>query len=495
MDRSWTPTTTRAATVGSSSRLGLVVALAGLAALGISLWRESSTPLGDPDLWWHVLLGRRLAESWSFAGPEPLTGSAAGYVYNQWLPELLYAAADRVAGLAGVVWVVHVTRVAWLVVLYAVCRSFAPPLLSTLVCGVSLLASGGSLSPRPQVVGLTLLAVTVWAWLRSADDGRARWWLIPLTWFWAGSHGTWAVGLAVGGLAVVARYLDRHRDRGELARLVLVLAGSAAATLLTPVGPQLLGVFTAVNAISPYINEWKPLSVTSTQLGAVVGLFAVVVLAWLSRSPAGEGSGAGGTGAGPAPSGVPWSDRLLALAALAMALTAARSAAIGGVLLAPVAARTLAAWFPSVPRSRLERPVVAAIAAVLLVVPLAWVSTTSVANPALIPTRLSTQLSALPAGTVVFNADTLGGWLMWAHPSLRVVYDTRAEAYGAAYVDRYMNARAVRPGWERTIADSSAAVALLETGSPLGYALTGQLGWTEVGVDAGYRLLRAPARP
>ena len=47
---------------------------------------------------------------------------------------------------------------------------------------------------RPQVISYLLVAVTVGAWLRTRDDGRLRWWLVPLAWVWAMLHGMWPIG-------------------------------------------------------------------------------------------------------------------------------------------------------------------------------------------------------------------------------------------------------------------------------------------------------------
>ena len=53
-----------------------------------------------------------------------------------------------------------------------------------------------------QLAALLLLAGSVYGWRATARDGRTRWWLVLVSWVWACSHGTWVVGLAVGGLAV-----------------------------------------------------------------------------------------------------------------------------------------------------------------------------------------------------------------------------------------------------------------------------------------------------
>ncbi len=95
---------------------------------------------------------------------------------------------------------------------YASCRSQGRIVLSAIATVLALLGAAASLTPRPQLVSIALSAVVTAAWLSSARDGRARWWLIPLTWVWACSHGMWFVSPLVGG-AVVLGLLHRPRSR------------------------------------------------------------------------------------------------------------------------------------------------------------------------------------------------------------------------------------------------------------------------------------------
>ena len=59
----------------------------------------------------------------------------------------------------------------------------------------ALLAASKGLSMRPQMISFLLVAVTAAAWLRTREDGRLRWWLVPMTWLWAMSHGMWSLGI------------------------------------------------------------------------------------------------------------------------------------------------------------------------------------------------------------------------------------------------------------------------------------------------------------
>ncbi len=101
---------------------------------------------------------------------------------------------------------------------------------------------------RPQTLSFLLVAVTAAAWMRTREDGRLRWWLVPLTWVWAMVHGMWPVGIALGVVAVAGLALDRVRTRDQLGKALLVPVLSAVAAGLTPVGPALYGAVLGVGS-------------------------------------------------------------------------------------------------------------------------------------------------------------------------------------------------------------------------------------------------------
>ena len=72
---------------------------------------------------------------------------------------------------------------------------------------LTLLASSAGLNPRPQLVGFLLFAITVLAWREMVRDQRPRWWLVPLFWLWACSHGLWTFGLAVSALTLAGMFM------------------------------------------------------------------------------------------------------------------------------------------------------------------------------------------------------------------------------------------------------------------------------------------------
>ena len=120
---------------------------------------------------------------------------------TQWLSEIVMARTEDWFGLAGVAWLSGLLQIALFLTLYVVCRDRAEPLVAAALTAIALLAMQNGLSMRPQVISYLLVAVVVGAWLRTARDGRVRWWLVPLVWVWAMLHGMWPVALVIGAVS------------------------------------------------------------------------------------------------------------------------------------------------------------------------------------------------------------------------------------------------------------------------------------------------------
>ncbi|GAA4724969.1 hypothetical protein GCM10025782_23820 [Pedococcus ginsenosidimutans] len=445
----------------------------------LALARHAGSGISDPDALWHVLAGEHVWRTHDLAGPDPYASfTTQPWVLNQWLPELAMSGAAHLGGLPALAWLATAGQLAVCVSLLALCRGVAGPLAAALVAGAAVLGTADSLSPRPQLVGFVLLAVVVGAWLRTARDLRPRWWLVGVTWLWASCHGTWVVGLSVGAAVVVGLALERRAPHGTLLRLAAVVAASLAATALTPLGLRLYDSFATVRAVSPYILEWRRPTLDSPSVLVTLALVLLVPTLWFV-----------------ARSRPRWVEVLLWLLAVAWGASAMRTVGIGAIVVAPLAAQALdrALARPRPRASSRERALVGAglVAALGLAAVLA---ANGPDDPQGVPSRLDGSLSALPTGTVVWNSDLLGGWLMYSHPGLRHTADTRAEIYGPARARTYLRVLGARPGWERDFDAYGARAALVEREAPLVAALQAR-GWSSRGADAGYVLLEAgPAR-
>lgn len=450
--------------------------LAGFALLLLALARQAGLGLSDPDAPWHVVAGRELARTWQFAGPDPLSEFGhQPWILTQWLPELAMAGAYRVGGLPAVVWLAFLGIALLTVVVYLAARTWGGHLGAVVATGMAVLGAAGSLSPRPQVVGFLLLVVTTWAWLRTARDRLPRWWLVPVAWLWACCHGTWVMGPLVGAVVVAGLLAHRSLSPAQLARLVATIGGCAVVGLLTPLGWRSIESIRAIQAVSPHITEWQRASLSSPST-LIALLMAVIVAAAAHRTT------------------VPrWVTAGLVAFAVVWTLWHERTVPVGALLLAPLVGESLSVLIgrprPSV--DRVELAVVGGALAVTLVVAGA-LAARGPSEMVGVPHEADQVLASLPAGSVVFNTETLGGWLMLDHPNVRQTFDTRVEVYGPQAITEYFTITQAEPGWQPLFDDFRPSVALVADTAPLARALQDDRGWTVTARGEGYLLLQPP---
>jgi hypothetical protein len=436
-------------------------------------------PIGDSDTWWHLRLGDELARTWALSDPPAWTRFAIEpWVATQWLPEVVTARWTAWFGLAGLVWLVCATVLVLAVCLYVVCRGEAGRLPAALATILGFGGMAATLTPRPQLVSFVLLVVTLGAWLQTARDLRPRWWLVPVSWVWACCHGLWFSGAVLGGVVVVGLFLDR-RARGRRAlTLLAVPVLSVVAAAVTPVGPRLLLAPFAVGGVTEFITEWQRPSFFDLGPALTAAMIAaVVVMGARSRRRAS------------------WVSIGLLVLAAAWTLLSVRTVALGAAIAAPLLAGAIDQVLPRRQAGpaglwRGEMLVVGSSAAACLVVAaLLAAFLPSVRVPANVPSALDRALDTLPAQTVVWNDYNLGGWIDYRHPTLEVVADGRAEAFGAAHLEKYGRVVRTEPGWEEILRASGAHVAIVGTDTPLASALQERLGWRRLGQADGYLLL------
>ncbi|GAA1992119.1 hypothetical protein GCM10009817_37840 [Terrabacter lapilli] len=463
--------TGRAPAISPASRVGwllppFVLAMYALKPLG---------PVKDPDAYWHVVAGEHLSQTGQFVLDDPF-GAATERVWilNQWLPELVMHWVHAAYGLSGVAFLLCLGSLLVGFSVYASCRRRAAALPTAFLLALVFIALSGSLSPRPQLVTFALTAVTTSAWLLTRQDGRARWWLVPVTWLWACSHGMWFVGPVVGGVVIVGMWLERRASWRAAAHLMLVPALSAAAAAVTPVGPRLFTSPFQVGGVTAYISEWQRPGLTDPAVLAALGLVVLAVVDLLRRREA------------------DWTTILLAVAALALALTWARTVGLGAVIAAPLAATALQNLMrrpvaPAPPRERVAVGVTALLSLVVVGIAAPAVAGT----PALGPNGLDRTLDALPKGTVLCNDQVDGGWLLLQHPGLRPTMDTRVELYSVEHIHAYLGFVAADAGWESYPQRTGCTHAVLPTSAPVVPRMRASGEWQVVAESGGYVLLKA----
>ncbi|MBI5240439.1 MAG: hypothetical protein HY926_08190 [Elusimicrobia bacterium] len=413
--------------------------------------------LSDPDLPWHLAVGRAAVASRGLLKGDEFSYTQAGRaVPYEYVSELVLYLTQRLAGF----WGLHILAaaaiglLAWLMVLRAgkECRP-----LALAFSALALAALSPFLILRPALLGLPCFAAALLLIDRYRQDGEAHrlWLLVPLQLLWANVHAFAVVGAGLAVLAAVLLAKGKHRLPPLLA---------AAATCLSSFGP---GIFLGpwrVAGHERFLAEWAPASFElfwgyDPALGLLVLLTACACL-W-GRSEDGE----------PA---LPLFDLLALCGTFALMLLRFRLAPLFILLAAPWAAARL--WPALKDRRWLPRAVLAA----------ALVSPALIALRREVPWGLGFDPGRLPEGAVrflaekklqgpVFNDIAFGGYLIWRlGPQARVFIDGRTaylyppdflrEAWQAQYRKEAFSQLSRRHGFQWAVVnarpDSAAAAPL-----------------------------------
>jgi hypothetical protein len=248
-------------------------------------------PVVDPDLWGHLRFGLDMLRTHALARTDPYSYTAFGrpWIDQEWLAELILAAAYSLAGTAGLALLRLGLCIALLAVCYRCLLARGLPLVQAgaLVLLYSIPMSIGTIEIRPQLFTY-LLFLAVWLVLEQAERGRPRalWFLPPLFALWANLHGGFLAGAAVvTAWAALHILLDPSRHEGLLrgpgaalsaARAIAApLALALAATCFNPYSVQLPFFLLRTAAMPrPETADWQPL-----QIGSAAGLAYLATLA------------------------------------------------------------------------------------------------------------------------------------------------------------------------------------------------------------------------
>lgn len=378
-------------------------------------------------------------------------------------------------GLAGVAWLSGLWFVALLIAVYGVCRRRSPALVAAVLTALVLFACSSGLSARPQVLSYILIAVTVDLWLRTSEDGRIRWWLIPLAWLWAMTHGMWLLGVVTSFAAAVGLSLDRRETLGDAhRRIFLVPLGMLIAGGLTPAGPDLYRSVFLVGSRSSIFSEWQPPNFATPAvavLGVMLGL-AVVLAVRRGHSS--------------------WLFTAFIALACAWAIYVERTVPVAAVTVAPLLALQLRDFVPDREPVRGERWWVTGLAAASLAILLA---TAPMAARIHQPRWVDPALTVLPGGTAVLADWAPAGYLSWAYPNLAPVMTGYADMYTDSELERFVRLKSLDPGWDHIVASYGAHVAILDPHLPLAYALQKTLHWRVLHRSHDVEMLVAPDFP
>lgn len=265
---------------GAEMILAVPVALLAIIAL-VQLPREVNV-----DTWLELVTGRLV---WQTGIPqhETLTALSHGIVWidQQWLSQLAAYGLYRLGGLGLLGLVNGLMLTSGVAFAVAGARRLGAPLRSTLlILPVCLTLVMPSREVRTQALIVPLFMLVIWLLARdSRAPSRRVFWCLPILVLWANLHGTVTMGAMLvalhGAIILFARRRALRHSARAWARPLALIAGPAAAVLVTPYGLAMVGYYRetmAASTLRSTVTEWQPM------FTAPVTAIAVTVMAGLA---------------------------------------------------------------------------------------------------------------------------------------------------------------------------------------------------------------------
>jgi hypothetical protein len=397
----------------SGSPLALFVAVLLIpAVLG-----SSKTIFNDGDVSWHIATGMWILDHHAIPHTDPFSFTWAGkpWVPIEWLAEVIYASAYRLARYGGVAAVVTAALIALHAVVFLNANRWVRSALLPIIAMDFVLIP--MLLARPHVLTWPLLAFWTWLMLRAREQGRAPPLIAALLMaLWANLHGGFVFGLAIAaafGLEALVSSADKKR---AFTQWLIFGVACAVAVFINGNGAQ--GVFQPLRftqlQMLPMIDEWKPSTPVVTPFFFGVLALTIALIVW--KRPR-----------------LHWVRWLLLAGLLGLALLQVRHQA----MLAIVAAMLLPPGFAKCARqSTFENRLgwlVAGAGALLVIVRAAMPLSPpeNEANPWRLIAAIPPQLRSQP----VLNGYSMGGPLILS--GIKPYVDGRGDMYGDALIVDY----------------------------------------------------------
>jgi len=464
----------------------------------------------DGDLARHLRLGELMLDQRGLLRQDVFSHTAAGkpFLAFEWGSEVVYAAAERVGGLA----LVAVLAGLLLALTFALLARFmvrrgGDPLMAYLVSMAAAVLSGGHWLARPHL--FTLVLVVVLLDLLEREPPRPVWPYVPLFVLWANLHGGFSYGLILIGAFMVGEVLeawaagpgpDRARWLGSSRQRALALGTALLSTLANPHGIGLLvhvGGFFGQASILRQTNEFQSpdFHTINAKLFLLVLLSVVAALASASRRPS-------------------WPWLLVILGNTAMALISQRNIELFALTALPLAALHVDTQWRALPILGRARAVFqreyrgaysgfgAAVVALLMIgLGLIHGRVAGVQlvedrfDPHVFPVAAADSGRAAHLSGPLFNQFTWGGWLLHEWPDMPVFIDGGTDHYGEKLFNQYVQVWNLDPGWRDVLSKWRIRWVLVDPRSRLAYQLVREPGWGVWYCDSVAALLGQQAEP
>jgi len=448
----------------------------------------------DPDFWWHLRTGQYISETTSIPRQDIFSHTMPDqpWITHEWLTEVVLYGTYTVAGQNGLILAFATIITAAFALLYLRCPG--RPYLAAFIVLLAAITSAVTWGVRPQMLSLLLASASLYI-LDSYQAGRRRciWLMPPLMVLWANVHGSFLLGLVLPIVYVVGATItnlasERHQpklDWRDIRLLLVVTLISAAATVVNPNGVRLLlyplGTLGST-AMQAYITEWFSPDFHLTQFQPLAAFILMMIVALgLSRRR-------------------PTATEFLFLVGFGYAaLRSARHIPYFVLVAAPILTAQLldiwdrSQWSRTFTESRRQAGNIhlAANWLLLTLVLLGGVIRVSLvlqgnadAQREVFPVDAVEFIVDEQVGGNIYNLYHWGGYLVWTlYPDYPVFIDGRADVYGDAFIDEYLQAYQLREDWHAPLDKYGVNLVIIDKGSSLSTVLNESPNWDRPYVD------------
>ena len=460
----------------------------------------------DGDLGRHITIGNYIIDTRSIPTADVFSHTMAGQPLtpHEWLAQVLFALADRLMGLDGVVLLTALVIAAafGLTLTLAVKRSGS--LLVGL--GITLLAAGAASLhwlTRPHIFTFLLLVL----WLRvliSIQEGKTwRWiWMPVIMFLWVNLHGAFIAGFVVWLLVLAGlsweRWVEGLTASQNKAVLKDFLIGGAASLLVSFINPS--GIHLWETSLGYLRNEYlvghtaeylsPDFHRSSTWLFLLLIVLLIGLFGLVGKRRKAE-------------------DLFFSVAWMGMSFVSARNIPLFAIVTAPILAASTTeltdaykdrfSWLKKVSNldqrlmqtERMLRgwvwPAAAFLVVVLLLSNGARLDPFRVGNrfdPENFPVQAVDWLKSNPQTGNVFNYFPWGGYLLYRDwPETQVFIDGQTDFYGEELTRKYESVLTLDDGWENILAEYSVKWVIFPVDEKLVKALANSEKWVLIYQD------------
>ncbi|WP_456814253.1 MULTISPECIES: hypothetical protein [unclassified Bradyrhizobium] len=387
--------------------------------------------LKDADIYWHIAVGQWIVDHRAVPHVDMLSFTMRGepWITSEWLSEVLYFVAYELAGWTGPVMLAALASSLAYYLLALLLLKRLPNIPATILASAAIVMTSFHVFTRPHVLVFPLMVVWADALVRASEERRAPSLVyLPLVTLWANLHGSFTLALAlIGPFALETLWTSDKSDRARIAvqwiRFGVLALGAAC---INPYGPEAILVIVRIlhlgDALS-HISEWQPLDFSSVHAvtPCLIAGLAYLLYSGLKLPPI----------------------RIATLLAVVYQMLVHVRYVDVFALVAPFFIASPLAQHLSWPQLQHNRKVVAptrstviAAIAALVVASGAMIAVKDL-TPPLAPRAAVEKLREQRADRVL-NAYFFCGYLMLQN--IPVFIDSRAELYGASFLNRYVRA-------------------------------------------------------